>query len=448
MLKWMAGRRSSRNGSWMRISLVSGSLLLAAPGALAVDTLESAKISGPGEGAGLFGRSVATSGDTILVGAPFDSGGDTFSGSAYVYGFDGSQWTAEAEFDVAEAGDAFGFAVALEGSRSVIGAPTHAEAQITSGAVYIFDFDGQDWVQQPIVTADDAGEDDKFGSALALDVSQFLVGAPFDDDQASDAGAAYVFQFDGEAWTQQAKLTASDGGADDNFGGTSVAIDGNVAIVGAPLHDGNTSDTGAAYVFRFNGETWTQEAKLTASDAAGGDNFGFSVSVVGATAIVGAPFHDEGAVDSGAAYTFRFDGEIWVPQTKLTAPEAIADDNFGVSIDYDSELILVGAPRTPGVGSAYLFLSGVWNLLETLVPSDGSAGDDFGSAVAFFGLTSAVGAPFDDSAGSAYVFTLPEPSAQTLMVGAVTVLAGLARRRKRTMRRTWVRYAQKQRDAP
>ena len=430
----------------MRFTRLLGSLLLASSAAQAADTLESAKLVGPGEAAGLFGRAVAISGETILVGAPFDSGGDTFSGSAYIFRFDGSQWAAETEFDVAEAGDAFGFAVALAGERAAVGAPTHVEAETASGALYIFDFDGQGWIQQPILTANDAGEGDKLGSALALDGSRALVGSPFDDDQGNDAGAAYVFQFDGNAWSQQAKLTASDGSPDENFGGTSVALDGDTAIVGAPLHDSDATDAGAAYVFRFDGEAWNQEAKLTAADAAAGDNFGFSVSVIGNIAIVGAPFHDAGADDAGAAYAFRFDGESWVQQVKLTAPDAVADDNFGVSVDYDShrEFAVVGAPHTTNVGSAYVFLSGSWDLLETLVASDGIAGDDFGSAIAFTGGTTVVGAPFGEPAGSAYVFGLPEPSAQTLLLAAVTALAGLARRRQRTARMARIRSSRKE----
>jgi len=422
--------RRATPGTRARFTAVWTSLLLAGLAAQATATSESAKLTGPGEGASLFGRAVSIEGDTILVGAPFDTGGAVFSGAAYAFGFDGSQWALETIFAVADTDDAFGFAVALSGARSAFGAPGHVEAQTASGAVYVFDFDGQDWVQQAILTAIGASDGDKFGSAIALDGIRIVAGAPFDDERGTDAGAAYVFEFDGAAWSQQAKLTASDGGPDENFAGTSVAIDGDVVVVGAPLHGGGSTAEGAAYVFRFDGETWSQEAKLTASDAAPGDNFGLSVSVSGNIALVGSPFHDAGASDSGAAYAFRFDGESWLPLVKLTAPEAVADGNFGVSTAYDGELALVGAPLSSSTGSAYLFLSGSWDLQETLTASDGSTADDFASAVAFSGERAVVGAPFDDPAGTAYVFRLPEPSAQILALAAVAALAGLARGRR------------------
>jgi hypothetical protein len=122
--------------------------------------------------------------------------------------------------------------------------------------------------------------------------------------------------------SQQAKLTASDGAKHDNFG-WSVAISGATAVVGA---DTKNSGTGAAYVFTRSGSTWSQQAKLTASDAAAGDNFGFSVAISMDTVVVGA---DAKSSNTGAAYVFTRSGTTWSQQAKLTASDAAAGDNFG-----------------------------------------------------------------------------------------------------------------------
>ncbi|MCH7582772.1 MAG: FG-GAP repeat protein, partial [Acidobacteria bacterium] len=128
--------------------------------------------------------------------------------------------------------------------------------------------------------------------------------------------------------TQQAKLTAADGAAFDLFG-FSVAISGDTALVGAHFDDDAGPDSGSAYVFTRSGTTWTQQAKLTAADAAAFDRFGRSVAISGDTVLVGAVFDDEGGRRSGSAYVFTRSGTTWTQQTKLTDADAAADDRFG-----------------------------------------------------------------------------------------------------------------------
>src|SRR5262249_6828386 len=138
-----------------------------------------------------------------------------------------------------------------------------------------------------------------------------------------DAGAAYVFKFDGTQWVQKQKLTASDGAQSDNFG-VSVAIDGNVILVGSYHADSPAVDAGAAYVFRFNGTTWVEEAKLTASDAAAGDAFGRAVAVKDDVTAVGAPLDDlTSGTDAGSVYVYRYKGSIllWQEEQKLPASD-------------------------------------------------------------------------------------------------------------------------------
>jgi hypothetical protein len=209
--------------------------------------------------------------------------------------------------------------------------------------------------------------------ALSPSQNTAVVGAWLEDNAGGiDAGSAYIFIRSGNSWIEQAKLTASDGAADDRFG-IQVAIDGDTVLVGARLDDNaGGNDAGSAYVFKRNGTVWTQTAKLTASDAAAGDEFGHGLTLSGDTAIVGAYLDDHaGGVDAGSAYVFTRSGapgsEIWTQQIKLTAPGAAAGDAFGVSVALDeaSGTSLIGAPFDdhPGrggssvidAGSAYVF---------------------------------------------------------------------------------------------
>ncbi len=217
-----------------------------------------------------------------------------------------------------------------------------------------------------------------------------------------------------------AKLVASDAAALDEFG-LSVSISGDTAIVGALRDDDVPNDSGSAYVFQKVAGTWTQVAKLTASDAAAGDHFGESVSISDDTAIVGAHFDDDVPNDSGSAYVFVKPGGGWsgslTEDAKLTASDAAADDRFGLSVSISGDTAIVGAllddDVPSGSGSAYVFVKpgGGWadaNEDAKLTASDAAALDAFGHSVSISGDTAIVGANGDDdggeSSGSAYVF--------------------------------------------
>ena len=165
------------------------------------------------------------------------------------------------------------------------------------------------------------------------------------------------------AWPQEAKLFAEDGEAGDSFG-SAVSISGDYAIVGAPSHDGLGDQAGAAYIFHWDGREWTQTHKLEASDGAAGHRFGYSVSLDGGAALVGAPYADGNEPGSGAAYVFRrgvryIPGQgfvvIWEEEAELTAPEGKTDDQFGYAVSLEGDLALVGAPHTNLCGQAYVF---------------------------------------------------------------------------------------------
>ena len=274
--------------------------------------------------------------------------------------------------------------------------------------------------EQAKLTAGDAAAGDQFGFSVSVSGDTAVVGAVFDDDNGTNSGLAYVFVRDAAGvWSQQAKLPASDGAAFDNFG-SAVSVSGNTAVVGA-LNDGDAgSSSGSAYIFeRDQGgvDNWGQVAKLTASDAAAFDRFGFSVSVSGDTAVVGAVFDDDAGSGSGSAYIFERSGTVWTEQAKLTASDAATGDLFGRSVSVSGDTAVVGAvfddDAGSSSGSAYIFERDAggennWGQVKKLTASDPAAGDRFGRGVSVSGDTAVVGARFDDDAGgdsgSAYVF--------------------------------------------
>ncbi len=166
--------------------------------------------------------------------------------------------------------------------------------------------------------ASDGAVEDFLGVSVAISGDVAIVGAYGDDDHGTYSGSAYVYRFDGINWVEEQKLLASDGAAGDWFG-FSVAISGDAAIVGAMLDEDNGNASGSAYLYRFDGMTWAQEQKLLASDGAAGDRFGWSVAISGDVSIVGAYGDDDNGFFSGSAYVYRFDGVTWVEEQKLLA---------------------------------------------------------------------------------------------------------------------------------
>jgi len=329
-----------------------------------------------------FGVSVSISGDTAIVGAFGDDDAGSFSGSAYVFEKDSVTgiWNQVAKLTASDAAafDSFGFSVSISGDTAIVSADLDDDACLptinqscNSGSAYVFTRSGTTWTQQAKLTASDAAAGDLFGFSVSISRDTAIVGSRFNDDVPNNSGSAYVFTRSGTTWTQQAKLTASDAAAEDNFG-VSVSILGDTAIVGAAFNDDVPNNSGSAYVFTRSGTTWTQQAKLIASDAAAGDQFSFSVSISVDAAIVGAAFNDDAGTSSGSAYVFTRSGTIWTQQAKLTSSDAAAFDEFGVSVSISGDTAIVGAifddHAGRASGSAYVFL-----------PSDTDGDGIFGS---------------------------------------------------------------------
>jgi len=367
-----------------------------------------------------FGASVSLAGDRALVGAYADDDAGSGSGSAYVFYWDGTSWTEEAKLTASDAaaGDNFGNSVSLSGNRALVGAYFDDDAGSLSGSAYVYYWDGTSWSEEAKLTASDGAAGDIFGASVSLAGNRALVGAIADDDAGSGSGSAYVFYWDGTSWTEEAKLAASDAAAGDSFG-ISVSLSGSRALVGVWRDDDGGIDSGSAYVFFWNGTSWTEEAKLTASDAAAEDRFGRSVSLSGNRALVGAFKDDDAGVDSGSAYVFFWDGTSWTEEAKLTASDSAADDFFGIALSLSGDRALVGASKDEDAGSlsgsAYVFFwdGTSWAEEIKLTASDAAAGDIFGGSVSLAGARALVGASQDDddgiNSGSAYDFVLVEP---------------------------------------
>jgi len=318
-----------------------------------------------------------------------------------------ANWEEQAKLLVSDGadGDWFGYSVGISGDIVIVGA---VNAGSRSGSAYLFDV--ATGTELAKLTASDAAADDLFGCSVVISGATAIVGASDNDDAGSLSGSAYLF--DVATGTQIAKLTASDAAAGDQFG-RYVAISDNIAIVGAHYDDDAGNDSGSAYVFQFNDPNWVEEAKLLASNAAPGDCFGISVAISGATAIVGAHGNDDAGSASGAAYLFDVsDPSNPVQIAKLTADDADDFDYFGYPVALSGSTALVGAIGNDDAGSssgsAYLFdFSDPSNIIETkLTAADADDFDYFGYAVALSGSTALVGAYQDDgtSTGSAYLF--------------------------------------------
>ncbi len=373
-----------------------------------------------------FGFSAAVSGDNVVAGAYRD---DNYLGSVYFYSRSGGVWSSGQKLSGSDtvADDNFGWSVGINSNTTIVGANLDDVGATDQGSAYIFFKNGL-WVQQQKLTAADGSADDQFGISVGVSGDTAIVGA-FGAN--SSRGAAYVFTRNGSVWSQQQKLTATDGAAGDQFG-WSVAIDGETVIVGAHSDDGAR---GAAYVFRRNGTVWTQEQKLTAADGATFDQFGYSVSISGESVVCGAV-----ADDNGSAYVFTRSGATWTQQQKLTAADGSAGDKFGGSVSIDGDRLIAGAEgddlgSNADQGSAYSFLrTGTsWAQEQKLTASDGAASDSFGGSVSLGFGAAFIGSYLDDNAvaidqGSGYIFTsagggTPTPTATPTSTPTVTPTA-------------------------
>ncbi len=398
-----------------------------------------------------FGDRVAIEGNWAVVGALLETTDETnnassnlfYAGAAYIYFYNGIRWTQMQKIVPSNRAifDQFGCSVDISGNYIVIGAEGKS-------AAYVFENIAGVWTETQILVPSDVASGDNFGHAVAIDETNIIVGAYQEDEDAfgggtlNSAGSAYIFSLvSGGTWSQAAKLVASDRGADDQFG-FSVDIEGDYAIVGAPLEDHNATGTatlsnaGSAYTFGFNTGSWQQQAKLVASDRSTISEYGFAVSIGGSKALVGAYHEDLDASganfqsNAGAVYVnYRFGTSTWFEIQKIVASDRSNTSNFGASIDIDGSKVIIGASDEKFgnggslvnlAGSAYIFEeapSTFWTEVQKVAAQGREVGDSFGVGVAMSDSNIVVGARYHkldsnnlnsfSNAGAVYFFRPP-----------------------------------------
>jgi hypothetical protein len=300
--------------------------------------------------------------------------------------------------------DQFGRAVDVSGKNAIVGAYGNDDRADNAGAAYLLHFDGHSWQPAQKLSAIDGDEYDYFGCSVAIDNNHAIIGAYGDDDHGNNSGSAYIFEKDDNSWYELAKLKAQDSKSSDYFG-CSVDISGNYIIVGAYGAMDNGSHSGAAYIFSRDNNGIYQQQKLLAGDAQPFDYFGYAVSISGDYAIIGAygkSYHGE---KSGAAYIFKRMGRRWCQLIKLAPSDGAKNDYFGRSVSISGEYAIIGAigkdDNGTDAGAAYIFkrTGYYWSRFAKIIPSNLSHNYCFGTSVNISDGYAIVGALGDNMNG-------------------------------------------------
>eukprot|EP00968_Pinguiococcus_pyrenoidosus_P021992 scaffold2972_cov126-Pinguiococcus_pyrenoidosus.AAC.1 len=346
------------------------------------------------------------------------------AGAVFVYKSDHDlSWSQQAKLEEVAPGSShqFGYSLAVDEAnfRLIVGAPGNSVIKPSAGAANIFyssdgggSWDGID------ITPTNVKENDRFGEAVDITDDFAIVGAPYDNNGKNNAGVAFIFQLDASnAVVSTTTLLASDRGPRDNFG-ASVAIDGYVAVVGAPNDDhSDINSAGSIYVFVTSdgGATWPEITRLDNGEPNGFDDFGRTLALCSGVIIVGAPLRDDNGMDSGAAYIFRSsdEGLSWSTALRLDSPVPQLAAQFGNDVDIQGDLAVVGsryahAPVAKS-GTAYVFRGDAsrtsWTFQRKFVSASSSSSDFEGSGVGITDNAAIVGAPGEESElGAAYVY--------------------------------------------
>ena len=362
------------------------------------------------EGFDSFGRSVAISGDVLVVGADGDNTGAPGAGAAYLFAASSGELLHTLENPTPAFVDLFGYSVAIAGDGVVVGAIRADEGAPDSGGAYLFSASSGELLAT--LTDPTPGDLDVFGAAVAAGNDVVVVGAYWDDASGNDAGAAYVFE-NGSDRLLHSLPNPTLGSF--NYFGYAVAVEANLLVVGAPFEDvDNLTDAGEVYL--FDAEAGELLAVIPNPQPNRSDSFGLSVAISGSLIVVGAYRADDGAVDSGVAYVFdATTGEL---VSTLRNPTPGRQDYFGFSVAIANEQVLVGAYRDDSdasdTGAAYLFDAETGSLLATLSNPAPDDFDFFGYSVAMSNEALVVGAHQEDvgafNAGAVYVFDRLDPT--------------------------------------
>ncbi|HPG38877.1 MAG TPA: FlgD immunoglobulin-like domain containing protein [bacterium] len=300
-------------------------------------------------------------------------------------------------------GDQFGIGLDIWGKYLMVGSCyDDNENGIDAGAVYVFKREpfGNVWPEtQKLLASGNPDSTDYFGYTVNIDGDYAIIGSPWSDDDGEKSGSAYIFKLDGTTWLQQAKLTAFDGAPDDRFG-ISAAISGDYALVGAFFDDDFGNRSGSAYIFKRDGEVWSQQTKLVPADSDTNDWFGVNVSLTGDYAVICSRYDDnEKGNDAGAVYIFKRNGDSWTEQSKITPADSLGLGDTLLDIGcIDGNTLVVGGKnddeRAKNGGSMYIYFryGESWLPVNHFFPNDTQENDQFGASLDIYGDRIVVGA--------------------------------------------------------
>ncbi|MEQ9206454.1 MAG: GC-type dockerin domain-anchored protein [Phycisphaerales bacterium] len=276
-----------------------------------------------------------------------------------------------------------GTSVAISGDRAIVGTHLDPAINVEAGSATIYKYDGTSWVKESYLTASDGKAGDFFGWSVAISGDVAVVGAYKKNGPLAFAGAAYVYRLVGDSWIEERKLVPfSTISSSQGMFGYSVSVSGDRIAIGAHTARFNFSNIGAVYTFRYNGSNWLDEQVILRDDSDTGEWFASAVSISGDKIVAGARYDDDFGSSSGSAYLFHHNGSQWVQQAKLLATDGQSGDQFGWSVSISGNTSVIGARGVNGGGSAYIFnYDGSWMEVTKLFASDGETTGQFGYSV-------------------------------------------------------------------
>ena len=365
-----------------------------------------------------FGYDVDIGDEWAVVGARFDNELGIEAGAAYILWFDGNTWVEHSKLLPSNGAknDEFGSSVSIFENRVLVGAPGNDAGEQEAGAAYVFEYDGNNWIETTLIIATNSGENDLFGGSVSIYNDYAVISSVQDDSIAVNSGAVYVFEYKND-WVENAILKATDAESDDQFG-CDVSVSGEYIIVGAKHEDSDGNNSGAAYIFERDDNlgNWFQSEKLTVNNPETESEFGASVDISGNHLIVGSPKKDTNGQDYGIAVVYSRSGNIWVEEQEIQPDGLHPYIEFGTRVSISANYIAVGAPYSfplqPDEGTAFIFRNDgqEWSLQSSLNASNSEVDNFFGSAVAIYGHNVLIGAYGTDNPlidlGQSYVFKL------------------------------------------
>jgi hypothetical protein len=316
-----------------------------------------------------FGYKVIIKDTIAFVSAPWDFSGNAITGSVYYYHYNGTQWIFRQKIapSVPDFFGDFGLSMDYNGSRLIVGAPgtdhvlnTNVPTEMNYGSAYVFKWNGTAFIEEQILLGSDTNCFDSFGDRVTINGNTIVVTAfeagPFNPNDIHQAGTgkAYVYNLNGNVWTQSQIIVPSDG-QNGNWFGRSVKLNNDFLVIGSPKNETSSSIMGSVYCYNYSNNQWNFSQKIIPTLVPNTNIYGISVDIENNRMVVGAAFWTYAA--NGSAYVYDFNGTQWVQNHVLNHSDpSESGDDFGYSVAIDNERIIGGAPWKNGwAGSAYVY---------------------------------------------------------------------------------------------